>query len=80
MPAKTGGSHSFAAFTSMIVGTVISRYIWEMLPPFAHLSETVGALLLDVTGVSYSAEFVGGLLIASVLAFAWGVLYHLKRH
>lgn len=80
MPAKTGGSHSFAAFASMIVGTVISRYIWETIPSFARLSENVGSLLLSVTGVTYSAQFVGGLLIASVLAFAWGVLYHLKRH
>ena len=80
MPATTGGSHSFAAFTSMIVGTVISKYVWNAAPPFAKASETAGELLLDVTGVAYSPQFVGSLFLASGLAFVWGVLYHLARH
>ncbi|WP_115865541.1 hypothetical protein [Halorussus litoreus] len=80
MPAKTGGSHSFAAFASMIVATVISKYVWQVAPPFARVSEMAGELLLDVTGVVYPPQFVGSLIIASGLAFVWGVLYHVTRH
>lgn len=80
MPAKTGGSHSFAAFASMIVATVISKYVWEIAPPFARVSEAAGELLFDVTGVAYAPEFVGSLIIASGLAFVWGTLYHITRH
>jgi len=27
MPAKTGGSHALSAFVSMVVGTMLSKYI-----------------------------------------------------
>lgn len=33
MPATTGASHGFAAFATLIIGTVLSKFVWEVLPP-----------------------------------------------
>jgi hypothetical protein len=42
MPAKTGGSHAFAALASMIVGTILSKYVWNHTPSLADAATAVG--------------------------------------
>lgn len=80
MPAKTGGSHALSAFVSMVVGTVLSKYIWEFAPPLAAVGEAVGAAVEAVTGASMPRELTGALVVVVGLSFAWGVVYHLMRH
>jgi hypothetical protein len=80
MALTSGGSHSFSAFASMIVATVISKYVWNHTPSFVEVSNLVGDLLVAATGVELAPQTAGSLLIASGLAFVWGVLYHVTRH
>lgn len=79
MPAKTGGSHALAAFVSMVIGTVLSKYIWTFTPPLA----AIGAAIADglaVVGVDLSHQQSGGLVVVVGLSFVWGVVYHVTRH
>jgi hypothetical protein len=80
MPAKTGGSHALSAFVSMVVGTVLSKYIWEFTPPLARLGAFVGDVLAAATGVTFSDQQAGGLVVVVGLSFLWGVVYHVTRH
>jgi len=79
MPTKTGGSHALGAFVSMIVGTVLSKYIWTYTPPLARVGAAVGDFLRAVTGVGFSHQQAGALVVVLTLSFAWGVVYHVLR-
>jgi hypothetical protein len=80
MALTSGGSHSFSAFASMLVATVISKYVWNQTPSFVEASTFVGDTFVLLTGVELAPRTAGSLLIASGLAFVWGVLYHVTRH
>jgi hypothetical protein len=80
MPAKTGTSHALAAFASLIVGSMLSKYVWAYTPPLAEVGVTVGRLLESLTGAPLSQELTGGLVVIPALSFVWGVVYHLGRH
>lgn len=69
-----------AAFVSMIVGTVLSKYIWTHLPPLAKAAAVVGEMVVAVTGVQLSDQLTGSFIIIVGLSFIWGVVYHWARH
>jgi len=69
-----------AAFVSMIVGTVLSKYIWTHLPPLAEAATLVGETVVAVTGVHLSDQLTGSFIIIVSLSFIWGVVYHWARH
>lgn len=80
MPVKTGTSHALAAFVSLIVGSMLSKYVWAYTPPLAEAGATVGRLLEPLIGAPLSREVAGGLVLFLALSFLWGVVYHLGRH
>ena len=80
MPATTGASHALSAFVSLIVGTVLSKYVWTYTPPLAEAGAVAGRHLAAVIGTPLSRETTGGLVVVLGLSFVWGVLYHLARH
>ncbi|QGX95647.1 hypothetical protein EI982_13010 [Haloplanus rallus] len=80
MPAKTGASHAMSAFVSLIVGTVLSKYVWTYTPPLAEAGAVVGRHLVTLIGVPLSRELTGGFVVVLALSFLWGVLYHVTRH
>jgi len=80
MPAKTGGSHAFAALASMVVGTILSKYVWNHTPPLADAATAVGTLLTRATGTAFSRDLVGTMVVMVALSFVWGVIYHVSRH
>lgn len=82
MPAKTGGSHAIAAFVSLLVGTMISKYLWSVAPPLGEASLTVMRLLRETTGATIPVDdtLAGAVIVMVVLSFIWGVVYHVGRH
>ncbi|WP_251342112.1 hypothetical protein [Haloplanus halophilus] len=80
MPAKTGASHALSAFVSLIVGTMLSKYIWTYTPPLAEAGAVAGRHLSAVVGTPLSRDVTGGLVVVLLLSFVWGVLYHFARH
>ncbi|MFC6955500.1 hypothetical protein [Halorubellus litoreus] len=81
MPATTGASHGFAAFATLLIGTMFSKFVWELLPPLAELSLLViGTLRQLGLAVPASRQFAGTIVVMVGLSFLWGILYHVSRH
>lgn len=79
MPTKSGVSHGFAALISVMLGSVISEYVSSVLPAFTDASAVVGWYLTSLTGTEYEPQLAGGLVLATGIAFCWGVAYHFTR-
>lgn len=82
MPAASGASHGFAAFVTLIVGTVLSKFIWDLVPPLGQFSLSVVGWLRSLTGadIPVNEQFAGALVVMVGLSFAWGIVYHVGRH
>ncbi|MFW5918689.1 MAG: hypothetical protein ACOCSP_01970 [archaeon] len=82
MPATTGASHGVAAFATLLVGTVFSKFVWDVLPPLGRLSQQAMIVLNTQAGIDVptSEQFAGTVLIMVGLSFVWGVVYHFGRH
>lgn len=82
MPASSGVSHSFAAFGSLIIGAIMSKYIWQLAPPIGEISLVAVQLLQSLTGANLptTEQFAGTIVVMIGLSFLWGVVYHVGRH
>ena len=80
MPAKTGASHTFGYFISVIVGSLLVEHILTYIPPSRYVSRRVGELVSTYTTFPVSEEVAGMLLIAGLLTGLWGVGFHLYRY
>lgn len=82
MPASSGASHGLAAFATLIVGSMLSKFIWELIPPLGQLSLSTIQLIRATTGanIPISEQFAGTVVVMIGLSFFWGVIYHISRH
>ncbi|WP_318569805.1 hypothetical protein [Salinigranum marinum] len=82
MPATTGGSHALSAFATLIVGTMLSKYLWSYAPPLGEASIAAIRLVRSVTGASVplNEQFAGTVVVMVSLSFVWGIVYHFSRH
>lgn len=82
MPASSGASHGFAAFGSLIIGAVLSKYVWELVPPVGELSLITIQTIQSTTGadIPTNEQFAGAVVVMMGLSFLWGVIYHVGRH
>lgn len=82
MPATTGGSHAISAFASLIIGTVLSKYVWEFAPSLGEATTAAITLLRATTGaeIPIDEQFTGMVVVMLGLSFLWGVVYHVGRH
>jgi hypothetical protein len=82
MPATTGGSHAVSAFATLVVGAMLSKYLWEYAPPLGEASLATLRLVRSLTGaaVPLDEQFAGTLALMVSLSFLWGVFYHVGRH
>lgn len=82
MPATSGASHGAAAFVTLVVGTILSKWIWDLLPPLGEAALVVVAAIRGATGapVPVNEQFAGTLVVMLGLSFVWGVVYHVGRH
>lgn len=82
MPAKTGASHGLSAFATLIVGTVLSKYLWNAAPSLGETSLLVVKGIRSSTGADLpvNEQFAGALVVMVALSFVWGVVYHFGRH
>ena len=82
MPAKTGASHGLSAFVTLVIGTVMSKYLWDLAPPLGEASMATMAVIRSTTGVDLpvNEQFAGMVVVMFVLSFTWGTIYHFGRH
>lgn len=79
MPGKSGVSHGFASLVTLVLGSLLSNYVWELAPPLGELSLFTMELLTAGTGVTVNRELAGAAVGMFSLSFLWGVMYHLSR-
>ena len=82
MPASSGASHGVAAFVTLILGTVLSKFIWNLVPPLGQLSLVTIQTIQSLTGANIptTERFAGAVVVMIRFSFLWGVVYHLGRH
>ncbi len=82
MALTSGASHGISAFVTLVVGTMLSKYVWDLMPPLGELSLLVIDTVRSTTGIAVPAsrEFAGMLVVMVGLSSAWGIAYHLGRH
>jgi hypothetical protein len=82
MPTKTGSSHALASFVTLILGALLSKYIWELVPSLGDVSLRVMTFIIAVTGASIptNEQFAGTVVVMVAISFVWGVVYHFGRH
>ena len=82
MPAKTGASHAVSAFVTLIVGTMLSKYLWNAAPTLGEASVTAINVIRSTTGASipHNREFAGVVVVMVGLSLLWGIMYHIGRH
>lgn len=79
MPTRSGASHGFAALLSVVLGSIIAEWVSAVLPAFTDASVVAGQYLTSLTGTAYDPQFAGSLVLATGIAFCWGVAYHFAR-
>lgn len=80
MPAKTGASHAFGYFVSLLVGGLLVEHILTYIPSSRYISRRAGTLLSTYMNVPVSEGVAGMLLITGILTGIWGVGFHLYRY
>lgn len=82
MPASSGASHGLAAFATLIIGTTLSKFIWDLVPPLGRFSLVVIQTIQSMTGadIPTNEQFAGSVVVMIGLSFLWGVIYHIGRH
>jgi hypothetical protein len=82
MPASSGASHGIAAFLSLVVGAILSKYVWQLLPSVGEASLLAITLVRSTTGaeIPLNEQMAGMVIVMIALSFVWGVVYHIGRH
>lgn len=82
MAATSGASHGFAAFATLLIGTMFSKFIWDVLPPLGEISLLTIQIINTQAGIDLpvSEQFAGTIVVMVGLSFLWGVVYHFGRH
>ena len=82
MPASSGASHGFAAFASVLIGAIMSKYVWQLVPPVGEISLLAIEIIQFFTGTNLptNEQFAGTIVVMFGLSFVWGIVYHIRRH
>ncbi len=85
MAIKTGFSHSLATLLLTIVSALLIYFLKDV-----GVFSQIFSFLLDISfrlsvwiertqGVSINYELIPVVIVAGILAFIWGVIYHISR-
>lgn len=82
MAGTSGASHGLAAFVTLLTGTILSKFVWDLAPPVGEVALHTTEIIRSTTGVGIpvNEQFAGTIVVMVGLSFVWGVVYHLGRH
>lgn len=76
MPTKSSGSHAGGHLISLVASALLVEHVTAFLPPFRDLSQIVGNVFTDMTGVGLPVQVSGMFLISVALMAIWGIAFH----
>jgi hypothetical protein len=80
MPTKAAGSHPVSGLIALIAGSVLSKYVWELLPPIGAASQTaLGVINSNIIPVPTSSEAAGVLVIFLLVTVIWEVAHYIRQ-
>lgn len=84
MALQSGSSHAAAALASLVSTEMLMRYFAPAFPLAIGAIERVAARLAlhlrEYPGAVLQPEALVRIMVAAVLAFSWGAIYHWSRH
>jgi hypothetical protein len=82
MPASSGASHGLSAFVTLVIGAMLSKYVWQLVPSLGEVSLLAIVTIRSLTGaeIPVSEQIAGMVVVMIALSFVWGVVYHVGRH
>ena len=83
MAVKSGISHTLATILGMVISAIFVEYVKIWVPTLFKILDKIGIWIFQwlykYVGVKIPQDIFVPLLVASFLAFLWGVLYHAAR-
>ena len=80
MPTKAAGSHPVSALVALVAGSVLSKYVWELLPPVGTASQAVLNLINDsLVTVPTSSNAAGALVIFVGVTVVWEAAHYVRE-
>lgn len=79
MPVRSGFSHGLAAFFGIVFASIISESVRMHNESLHSATVAVGSFVVDLFGLDMPESIVGIIVLAFVLAFGWGMVYHWGR-
>jgi len=81
---KSGTSHAFASIVTMVVGAAITEYLKKYFPSIFKVLEDVAryisTFLFNIAHINIPPVYFTPFFVIFILAFIWGILYHLFRY
>lgn len=80
MPTKATGSHPVSALVALVAATVLSKYVWELLPPLGNASQaTLNVINSSIIPVPTNSEAAGALVVFIVVTVTWEVAHYIRQ-
>ena len=80
MPTKATGSHPVSALIALIAGSILSKYVWELLPPIGAASQAaLNIVNSSVVTVPTSSRAAGALVIFLIVTVIWEVAHYIRE-
>lgn len=80
MPTKTTGSHPVSALTALVAGSILSKYVWELLPPVGTASQaTLNVINSNIIAVPTNSKAAGALVIFLLVTVIWEIAHYARE-
>jgi hypothetical protein len=79
VPTKAAGSHPVSALVALVAGSVLSKYVWELLPPVGTASQAVLTLTNSYVPVPTNSKAAGALVIFLGVTVVWEAAHYIRE-
>lgn len=80
MPTKAAGSHPVSGLLALVAGSVMSKYVWDLLPPIGAASQAaLGVINSNIMPVPTSSEAAGIVVIFVAVTIVWEVAHYVRQ-
>lgn len=76
MPKKHGISHALATFVCTITAPLLAHCLKDYLPRVHGVLTDVAEILKNALNLYYSVDVITPILLATLLAFIWGIGFY----
>jgi hypothetical protein len=79
MPTKATGSHPVSALIALVAGSILSKYVWDLLPPIGKASQATLSII-NSSGISVptSSRAAGAFVIFLSVTILWEIAHYIR--